>query len=258
MHRRALGTDLGGGDVDAPQGDADRAGHGEPGVAVDARARVPAAVAPAVVDPDGQQVGSRAVEVRAQVVREGGVAVGVEPEVDAVEPDVGVLVDAVEAQLRVFRVEFEVPAVPAEAADGVAGRAAVLAARGVERTDLLRGRGPGRVRVLEDEQRGVAGGGAVRGAGVGQVLDAPVVREVQRAPGGVVVRRLLRAVGVAAQEEPARVEGPLARHPGSSGRRPRRRQADLQGRRRRRGQPEGLTSGHSAGVLFAHGRLSVS
>ncbi|MET9087054.1 hypothetical protein ABZX77_35170 [Streptomyces sp. NPDC004237] len=76
-----------------------------------------------------------------------------EPEVDAVEPDVCVPIDAVEAQLRVIRVEFEVLAVPADAADGVAGRAAVLTARGVERTDLLRGRGLGRV--LRDEQRGV-------------------------------------------------------------------------------------------------------
>src|SRR4051812_44152460 len=107
-----------------------------------------------------------------QVVGERGVAVGVEAEVDPVEPDVGVLVDAVEPQLdtRAFAapsgsgvvVQREPLAVPADAAHGEARVPLSLASREVERAyDARRLRRRRLPSLRVDEDRGVAGGRAV-------------------------------------------------------------------------------------------------
>ncbi len=163
------------GDERPPARDVQCIGDRQPGVAVDAAPRVPAGVGLGRVvhaDRDDVDPGD---EVRRDVVGDGGVAVRPPAEVGAVDPDVGVHVDAVELERHAA----------AARAGGKAERLAVPAGAGRE----------------------VAVAPAAGGVLARRPLDAPVVREVEPAPGAIVEPGALGALMVAEGEAPSRVHG---------------------------------------------------
>jgi len=119
---------------------------------------VPASAGELVADLDGDHVLGVAVGVRVlEVDREAGVAVRVAGHLLAVEKDDGVHVDAVE----------------------------------LERDALVRGRAREREGLAIPPQAALEVAGVARGPrGRGVELDAPVVREVDGAPGAVVIARI--------------------------------------------------------------------
>ena len=157
-------------------GNANAPGRVQPDVAVDARSRVPAAVAPFVADPNGQHVLAGAPEMGRQVVSKCGVPVWVMAQERAVQPDVTVHVDAVEDDLHLAAgrdgSRREVLAIPAGAAHEPPGVTSACAQFGVERTGARWQHGGAPQDPLAVR---------VRGAGR-QVLDAEIMRQVERAP----------------------------------------------------------------------------
>ena len=153
------------GDVYAPRLNVCVVGGDEGDMPVDTRTCVPAAVATFVADADGEDVvGAGWSQVWCKVVIERGVAVGMVAEVVTVEPDIAVHVNAIEVDGDVgcaCLLQGEVLAVESRAADGVAGSGSA----------------------------GAGGGeGTANAVGlVGEIFDAPVVREIEGAPGGIVV-----------------------------------------------------------------------
>src|SRR5258708_2998850 len=129
----------------------------------------------------------------------------------AVEPDIRVLVDPVEPQLYApldpsrAGMEREVLAVPADPADRVTDPPVTNTVVLVERADHRR-RNRLRGRRLGNEQGRIGRHASLSGGRVGQILDGPVVRKIQRTPGAVVERHLLGAARIAAVEEPSLVE----------------------------------------------------
>ena len=152
-----VGGDLGCGDVAAPVRDVDRRGLLQPDVPVDAAAGIPARGVRRVVQADGQHVGAAGPEKRREVHLPGGVTVGPAADETAVAPHGGVGHGSVDIQAAaaacVGRGHLEVLAVPADAPPRQLARLA----------GVLLFEGP---------------------------LDAPVVRQVQRAPATVVEARL--------------------------------------------------------------------
>ena len=150
-------------------------GDGQPDVAVDAAAGVPAGVGLArVVDPHGHDVDARH-QVPGDVVREADVTVGPAAQVHAVDPDVAVHVDAVELE-----------------PDDPLARA---------------GRQPEGLAVPTDARGEEADAAAAGSVLAWRALDAPVVRQVQPAPPAVVESRLLGSGGIGQGEPPAGVHG---------------------------------------------------
>ena len=89
-------TPLGHG-VDAPLGHAQGRGGGEPHMAIDAAARIPATVGlVAVINADGQDIVARRIKIGSEVVLEGGVAIGARAEGVAVDINRAVHIDAIE------------------------------------------------------------------------------------------------------------------------------------------------------------------
>ncbi len=153
----------------------DGVADGEPDVAVDAGAAVPAAVGlSGVIDADGEDVGLAEDEFAGEVDVEAGVAVGVGGDLLAVEVESGALVDAFKFEGEVAMGEVcageEGVAVPGDAG----GEEAAVAAHGV--------------------------------FGVGVAFDAPVVGEGDGAPGGVVELGILGIGEVAEVEFPVVVD----------------------------------------------------
>jgi hypothetical protein len=176
LHGRNLRRDLGRCDERAPLSNVDPVGDRQPGMPVDARARVPARVGlVGVVHLDREHVLARAeVDVRGEVVPEADVSERPLAEVLAVDPHLAVLIDAVKfnqdlsALVAVGQAEsFSVPA-------DARGQVAPLS--------------PGRLLLAV------------------WPLDAPVVREVQASPACIREARVLRARGVALVEFPIEVE----------------------------------------------------
>ena len=172
--------DLRCGDDDAPAIDMHLARDQQPRMPVDARARVPAGVGlEGVVDADGQHVRAVELEVLGQIVGEADVAAGPLAERVAVDPDLAVLVDAVELDGDLL----------ALAGRGQAKRLAIPADAGGQVGALVAGRfGP---------REGP--------------FDAPVMGQVQGPPGRVVEGRCFGALCLAAGELPAVIhQQPLA------------------------------------------------
>ena len=177
----------------APGRHVNRIRDGQPRVAVNPRAGIPAAVLAFVAHAHGEDVLlARRFQVGREVVFETRVAVGMVAEQVAVDPHVRVHVNAVEphrdALAGVRRCQREVlcdtsPMPPTTCPV----ECAALAVAGVERPDALR-------RILLRRQ----------------ILDAPVVRQIERPPGFVVEARSFGAGSVRAQETPAGVEGTVA------------------------------------------------
>jgi len=172
-----VGIHGGSGDVRAPLIDVHRIRRHEAHVTIDPRSGVPARVGLLrVVHADGDHVaGATVVEIRRELVLEGAVAVGPLPQVVPVDPDLAIAVHAVELDehepARILRGHEEDLAVPPHAAGQ----------RPTPRT--------GRVLLAEFP------------------LDAPVVRQVERAPGGVGERRFLCCGNVPEMESPIAIEG---------------------------------------------------
>ncbi len=257
LHRRAVLRDLWSGHAHAPQRHAHAPGGVQPHVAIDARARVPTAVAPLVADADGQDVLAVAAQVRRQVVGEGGVSVRMIAQQSAVDPDVAVHVDAVEDDLHLAPGRNggrrEALAIPARASHEPAGVAAPLAQFGIERTDPRRhhGRSPQRVFSVRID-------GPWR-----KVLHAEIVRQVEGAPGGIVEVRELGSLRVAAEKAPSLVErlATLAgRDRALPGRRDLRRGARRAGQRRdghRRDRLQRVPAVQSRGSVRTFGQFVV-
>ena len=162
-------------------------GDRQPDVAVDPAAAIPAGVGLSrVVHPDGHHVDAGH-QVPGDVVGEAGVAVGAAPQMDAVDPDVGVHVHAIELE-----------------PDGALACAP---------------RQPERLAVPPDTRGEEAHAAPARGVLAGRAFDAPVVRKVQPAPVAVVEPGLLGSGGIAQGEAPAGIHGealPLRRDGGGS------------------------------------------
>src|ERR1019366_7378688 len=159
-------------DEGAPIGHVELVGGQQPGVTVDAGARIPAAIGLAgVVDFDGDHVVA-GVEQRREIVREGDEAVGALAQILAVDPHFAVLIDAVELDdddaVVVGLGHAEALAIPADA-----GRKAPL-------------------------------GFLLLAVGA---LDAPIVGQVDGAPGGIGELGLLGAGRVSLEELPTEVKG---------------------------------------------------
>ncbi len=156
---------------DAPVAHVQWIDNREPHVTVDAAARIPTRVGLAgVVYPHGDHVFPRH-EVPRDVVRKADIAVGPPAQIEAVDPDIAVHVDAVELEPRFPLAcagrEPEDPAVPA------------------------------------DSRREVATAPAGRGVLPRRPLDAPIVRQVQRTPLPVVEAGLVSTGWIARGEAPA-------------------------------------------------------
>lgn len=97
LNRGKLFAGSGGGDKRAAVVDAERVGDAQAGVAIDARAGVPAGVGKfRMIHADGKDIIDAAeTQMRRQVVLEADVAEGAFAEGLTVEPDFGVVVDAV-------------------------------------------------------------------------------------------------------------------------------------------------------------------
>src|ERR1700730_12260962 len=123
--------------------------------------------------------------MRREIKREGRVAMHTAPQMPAVEPDIAFHVDAFEQHLdapfRRHPLHPKVPAVPALAADREAGGGAPGALL-VERSDPF--------------------GALLRR----QVLDAPVVGQIQGSPGTVIESQRFEAFAGTLEELPAEVE----------------------------------------------------
>ena len=161
--------------VGSPVAHVQRVDHGQPDMAVDAAAGVPAGVGlPRVVHPHRDHVDARH-QVPGDVVREADVAVGPAAQVDAVDPDVAVHVHAVELE-------------PRHLAPRPGGQ-------------------PKRLAIPADARGEVAHAAAARGVLAWRALDAPVVRQVEPAPLAVVEPRLLGSGVIAEEEAPAGIHG---------------------------------------------------
>jgi hypothetical protein len=101
-------------------------------------------------------------------------------------------------------------AIPADPADGVAGLVLTGAVLMVKRPDHLRH--PGRCRARSAharcvvKRRGVGARPPVSRGCVGEILDAPVMRDVKHPPRTVIKRRRLRTGHIASKEAPILVE----------------------------------------------------
>ena len=149
-----------------------------------------------------------------QVVSEGGVTVRMVAERVAIEPHIGIHINAVELDgdplSESLMVEHEMLAIPAGAAERVArGRAA----------GAFRRERPDHRKIRRAPSAATAGCGgvcppavpgaqprAVRG-GRRQVFEAPVMGQVEGSPGGVIESGVFRAGCVRSKEAPAGVEG---------------------------------------------------
>ncbi len=173
LHLGHVGGDDGRGDAHAPRPDVDGVRHQQRDVPVDARAGVPAGVGvPRMVHADGDHVLSIGEQIRRQVVLERGEAAGPPAQGLAVDPDLGITINAVEEQGD------------APASGHVRGR---------ERLPIpadAAGQEPGRTGPL----------------GVERPLDAPVVRQGEGPPRAVIVGGRVRPRRVPAMEPPAAVE----------------------------------------------------
>ena len=133
-------------------------------------------------------------------------------EVDAVDVDVRILIDALEQKLNVMLLllpsrNHEVLPIPADPADGVARRTLAGAIDLVKRTDHRGHVGErrarhSRIRRRPVKQRRVSRRRAVRGRRVREILNAPIVRKVELAPRAVIKRWRGRTVRVAEKEQP--------------------------------------------------------
>ncbi|OPZ19541.1 MAG: hypothetical protein BWZ10_00916 [candidate division BRC1 bacterium ADurb.BinA364] len=173
--RGALGADFGRRGVEAPVGDPRFVRGGQPDVAVNARSGVPARIGMIrIVHSHGENVFAFRAQERSQLVFEAHVAVRPLAQMAAVDPDIGVHVNAVEfdenAAIRPSRIEAELLAIPSDA-------------RG--------------------EESAFCPGGRVL---IHSALDSPVVRQIQAPPGRIVVIQALRAWRFAQLETPALVE----------------------------------------------------
>ena len=114
--------------------DVQRVGHDQPHVAVDARTGVPARVGkPRMVHPHRDDIFIRAkLQAGRQVTRKAGIPVGPRADEHAVDPDLRVIIDAVElnrdAPAFLGGVEMEMFAIPAEAARRITVAAGVIGA----------------------------------------------------------------------------------------------------------------------------------
>ncbi len=155
--------------------------------------------------------------MRGQIVCEGDISVGPLAEQDAVQPDLGIHVNAVEddldAGVRAKRRQFEALAIPADATDGEAGGRAAGAAgiaqivvqSGIERADeaghVLRRHLLPQGGAIDRAKHRIEGWIASR-----TVLNAPVMRQLDPAPCRIVIGGLRNVRAVAEQEAPSIVE----------------------------------------------------
>ena len=172
--RRLLRGHLRGGYKVSPMGDMDRVDRGQPNATINSGARIPAAGARADIHLNRDHIFAADIQVRRQVVAEPEIAKGTKSQQVSVHPHLAVHVDAIKIDEHLLAFGFfgnrKALAIPTHPTRQIPHRHAV----GHIRVQLL--------------------------------LDAPVVRHIQRPPGGIVELCLLRAVDITQMKLPVLAE----------------------------------------------------